>query len=238
MITVILSARTTPRRPRAEAMRHLKSIHGPMVYAAPADAGDMPSAYVQNHVVDDLPLPAALEAWRWDRHLVTEISFTDLTHLTASTTTPYYLTRLKPDEPRFVDQTSVRPTVVTRSLSDDSRGAVWKLFVYLAASDATDGFADAWGAAGDLATPFCVAQSRRSPIAAPTAPSAAFDGVWTLWFDTAGDAREFARNHLEPALKPFADTLDETRCRLVFAEQFDVPRLLAENASSLTGAAS
>lgn len=230
MITLIISARTTPDRARAEAIHHLKTVHGPLVYDAGPDAGAMPSVYVQNHVDDDLPLPAALEPWRWDRHLVTEISFADIGDLKASTTTPYYLDTLKPDEPRFVDQTSVRPLVVQTTLLGHPQGAPWKLFVYLSATGDHQAFGQGWADACALVAPFCMAQALGLPIKAPGAPPPFADGVWSLWFQTADAARAFAVDHLEPTLALFGDRLDQAKGHVVLAQQFDVARLRAENA--------
>ncbi len=229
MITLIISARTTLDRPRAEAIRHLKTVHGPLVYDAPADAGVMPSVYVQNHVEDDLPLPAALEGWRWDRHLVTEISFETIDHLKASTATPYYRARLQPDEPRFVDPASVRPLVIAGPPVVET-DATWKLFVYIGAAGDREDFDAAWVEAREISEPFIAAQTATRVVDAPGAPPAFVDGVWSLWFDTADQARAFAADHLEPALKIFGDHIDGRRGRIVLAEQFTVDRLRAENA--------
>ena len=227
MLTLLISARTTPDRPRAEAIRHLKTVHGPLVYDAPANAGPMPAIYVQNYVVDDLPLPADLESWRWDRHLVTEISFEDIGQLKASTATPYYLEHLRPDEPRFVDQSSVRPLVMTRAYVGEPGRAAWKLFVYMTAAGTE--FRDRWTDAQNKAAPFCVAQAAGLPVGAPGAPPPFADGVWTLWFSTDAEARAFAADQLPKALEAFGAHLDPTQGRIVLAEQFDVSRLRLEN---------
>lgn len=230
MITLIISARTTPDRTRAEAITHLKTVHGPLVYDAGPNAGSMPAVYVQNHVDDELPLPAALENWRWDRHLVTEISFADIGDLKASTATPYYLDNLKPDEPRFVDQSSVRPLVVQTTTLGAPNAAPWKLFVYLAATVDHQAFGQSWADACTLSAPFCVAQARGVAMTPPGAPPPFADGVWSLWFQTATEARAFAAEHLEPALALFGDQLEHIRGYVVLAEQFDVKRLRSENA--------
>lgn len=230
MIKLMLSGRVTPSRPRQEAMSHLKSVHGPLVYDAPASAGAMPALYVQNHVDQGLDLPPSLTAWAWDRDLVTEISFEDLAHLRAATQTPYYLDVLKPDEARFVDHASVRPLVVEEHRQGVVVGdTAWKVFVYLKAAGDRAAFEKGWSRAREAVASRCMAQAANLPRTDPGAPPAFVDGVWSLWFADRDEASAFVNSALPLALESFEDHLRTDAGFVVLAQELPVSRLRREN---------
>ncbi|MEA1673417.1 EthD domain-containing protein [Nitrospirillum sp. BR 11163] len=109
-IKLLIAGRRCLTKSREQALAHLRTVHGPMVFSPPADAGAMPSRYEQNHVFH--PSTESSGSWLADRDFVTEIWFNDFPHLAASISTPYYMTHLRPDEDNFVDQDTVLKSVV------------------------------------------------------------------------------------------------------------------------------
>ena len=108
---------------RKAAHHHLLHVHGPMVVMAPADSGPLPSPYVQNHVRDGMYPPDVLTLPR-EIDLVTEINFQDRAQMQAALASAYYLEKLAPDEPAFVDTCSVvrLPVAETREIDGQAGG--------------------------------------------------------------------------------------------------------------------
>lgn len=231
MIKLVITGRATSERPRADALNHLKSVHGPLVYDAPSDAGAMPCAYVQNHVIADFALPQALEDWRGAGDLVTEVWFEDIGHLRASTGTPYYLANLRPDEGRFVDQSSVRaiPTEEEREGRDAGDTAV-KVFVFLKAPPNHESFETSWAQARSLSRGDCMAQAASRPLKAPNSPPPWISGVWSIWFSSRAAAEAFAANSLPGILAGFGRNVEHDGSFILAADEYPVSRLRRENA--------
>jgi hypothetical protein len=139
-IKLMIVARRAPGMSRSAAHKHLRDTHGPMVVCAPANAGPMPSGYVQNHVFDGA-YPAGEARRMIERDIVTELWFDTIDHMRASVTTPYYLTNLKPDEPCFVDDPTVERLVVDEAIVRDGPRGPDKLFVFASKADRKDAFA-------------------------------------------------------------------------------------------------
>jgi EthD domain len=89
---------------------HILNVHGALVakYIA-ADPAHAPKRYTQNRVLDGTFRKggAAGDPFALNRDFVTEIWFDDPAQALNSVQQPFYLTHLRPDEDRFVDQASV-----------------------------------------------------------------------------------------------------------------------------------
>lgn len=133
MIKLMIIGRRAPGISRSAAHRHLRDVHGQMVVRPPAAAGAMPRDYVQNHVLDGA-YPGGNGQHTTERDLVTELWFDDIGQLRASTSTAYYLENLKPDEPQFVDDSSVEKMVVRPEILLEGGGGRYKLFIVLKAA--------------------------------------------------------------------------------------------------------
>jgi hypothetical protein len=220
MIKLVIVGRFARNKTPEAARLHMRAVHGPMVYAPPPDAGPMPSRYAQNPAFDDdgaLPAP-----WRAQADFVTEVGFDDFPHLGAATSTPYYLNRLRPDEPNFVDPASVR-AVPTRqeSVSGGQGGA--RLFLFLKFRGEAGLLSPALAAlADDVAV-----TGRGSDVAlpAPDGRRAAFDRVERLSFAARDFALDFARRKFEAFAQALAPHLETQDSFAVFADYYSVERL-------------
>ena len=127
----------------AQHHHHILNVHGAMVtrYIA-ADPGQAPQRYAQNRVLDGSfrtggPVgdPFAL-----NRDFVTQIWFDNPAQALNSVQQPFYLTHLRPDEDRFVDQASVVKLAVRERLLSAAADAEanFKLFSFLTRSPTMD----------------------------------------------------------------------------------------------------
>ncbi len=228
MIKLVITGRCAVGKSREAALRHMRAVHGPMVYAPPPDAGAMPSHYAQNPAIDDggvLP-----ESWRSDRNFVTEIGFADVAHLKAATSTPYYLETLRSDESNFVDQTSVGAVLTRPELRSADHGAeAARLFVFLKLRG--DAFASESAAAfNELeADSAVIARARDGALPAPDGRQPAFDLIERLSFATHESAYDFARRRFAALADRLAPWIEPRLSFAVFADPHSVERLKQRN---------
>lgn len=229
MLKLMIIGRRAPGRSRRDAQRHLRAVHGQMVVSPPPDAGPMPADYVQNHVRDGA-YKAAGGPHAVERDLVTELWFDSMAHLRESTQTPYYLTYLRPDEPRFVDDSSVaRLMVTTRSLraGDESVFKVYFLLTRADAPTADAGWENGLNAARArlLAASGLTGASEHAAMPGPDGARAFVDVILEGRF-AALDGASAVLERLDDYLADFADgALDRNRAFGLAAEQFDTARL-------------
>jgi hypothetical protein len=219
----MIAGRRCPGKTREEAQRHLKLVHGPLVYNAPADAGAMPAAYAQNHVIDHPP--EALARGRGDCDLVTEVWFDSVGHLREATSTPYYREVLQPDEANFVDQVSVRAALVREGPRHGTEPpAAVRVFLFLKGQAA--GPLTVEPAMAEAATA-ALAYAIDTPLPPPdgTAPFASV--IVTFSFADHDAARRFCATALPRLMDDLAPALDEPSSFHVLAEHYPVPRLRA-----------
>ena len=230
MIKLIIVGRGAPDKSREAAHRHMREVHGPMVYAPPPDAGAMPCYYAQNPAFDDegvLPAP-----WRGQRDFVTEIGFDDIPHLKAATSTPYYLTQLRPDEPNFVDPPSVSAAPTReerRGGSETSRPA--RLFLFLTSRAGAGDLARACALAlEDLARDAAVAAwASDVALPAPDGRASPFERVERFSFPDRETALDFARRRFTGLAERLAPHVEADNSFAVFADHHSVARLRADN---------
>ena len=228
VIKLVIVGRRAPDKTRQAAHRHMRRVHGPMVYAPPPNAGPMPSYYAQNPAFDDEG--ALPPAWRAERDFVTEVGFDDIAHLRAATSTPYYLDRLRPDEANFVDLPSVR-AVPTRA--ESARGVegpeVVRLFIFLKqrgeAADFVRALDDARDSWTDCAS--VTAQASDVALAAPDGRPAPFDRVERLSFADRATALDFARRRFAAFADRLASHVEPGDSFAVLADHYSVARLRA-----------
>lgn len=211
MLKLIILGRRASGKSRRAAQDHLKMVHGRMVVCPPADAGAMPARYVQNHVIDGI-YPSGSTAHGVERDLVTELWFDDFDHLRGSTSTPYYLDNLKPDEPRFVDDSSVAKMVVRPEVMVEGERGTFKVFLAAgSASDALDQLVtSARGIGGSV---------RNVALPPPDGSAPFVPLIYEAWFEALDDAYAL--------LDSFAVSLpaDAAHSFAVVAEQYDSARL-------------
>lgn len=231
MMKFLFIGRRAAGTTRAAALRHLRDVHGRMVVLPPADAGPMPSDYVQNHVFDGAYPPTG-GAYGIERDLVTLFWFEDLEALRASTTTPYYLANLAPDEPRFVDRDSVaKLRVVPHTRLEPGADCPFKLFLVLSRrSDvATHRWLDGLAALADglrVLRGFAGLVDNAVAAGPPGEPPFA-DNVFEAWFDTRVGAAQ-AADRFDNLLNVLGrDMADPSRCFALAAEEYPTSRLLA-----------
>ena len=225
-IKLVIVGGRAPGKTREEAHRHMRAVHGPMVYAPPPDAGPMPSAYMQNPAFDD---DGALPpAWRGARDFVTEIGFENFAHLAAATSTPYYLERLRPDEPHFVDLPSVRaaPTRAERSTGAQGVEAA-RLFVFLKQTNASETLARALAHAHEAAEGAVNGAQSDVALPGPGGRAPPFDRVERLSFESRAAALAFARARFADFVAPLAPYIDPAQSFAVLAEPWSVARMKA-----------
>ncbi|MDZ5645962.1 EthD domain-containing protein [Nitrospirillum sp. BR 11828] len=228
----MIAGRPCLTKSRDQALTHLRTVHGPMVFAPPADAGAMPSRYEQNHVF----YPQADSSGRWlsDRDFVTEVWFNDFGHLAASVSTPYYLSRLRPDEDNFVDQDTVLKCVVREEGKwGVTKPDAAKLFIFLKRSPSANvaAFEAAWTSAmNDL-------QTRCHPIAGlvnvalpgPGGAEPYADYALEFWFADQASALSAVENPVLPTLERLSPVLDTPRSFFLLADAYPVERLRQAN---------
>ena len=217
MIKLIIIGRRAPGISRSAAHRHLREVHGQMVVRPPADAGAMPKDYVQNHVLDGA-YPGGDGPHAIERDLVTELWFDSIDDLRASTGTPYYLENLKPDEPLFVDDSTVEKLMVQPHLLVE-RG-IGQFKVFWAISGAIDNAVFDQKLVDQNGLECAI---RNDVLPPPSGQPRFVDVIYEAWFSQRSDA--------ETALRGFtnissADGLDRASSFAVIAEQFDTQRLL------------
>ena len=231
MIKLLILGRRRPGMTRAQASRHLRRVHAPMVYDPPADAGAMPSAYVQNHVFDGVHLggaPDALAPYGVDRDLVTEIWFDSVAHMIASTQTPYYLAKLKPDEPRFVDeQTVVRCVVAEEPREGGARGGRFKLFLFLSAQSGQAPDASGWRAVLTDALQTAHAGWVENVVTPRPGETPFAHRIWEAWFHDRDALTTFVDDRLSGLIDALGDTIDRKATLYLLAEAYTVDRLRA-----------
>lgn len=230
MIKLVITGRGAAGKSREAAQRHMRAVHGPMVYAPPPDAGAMPSYYAQNPAIDDGGV--LLEAWRSDRDFVTEIGFADVAHLKAATSTRYYLETLRPDESNFVDQTSVRAALTRPELRSGADGAeAARLFVFLKRGGDHGAFArERAEALSEFAADSAViARACDAALPAPDGREAPFDVVERLSFATRESAFDFARRRFAALVRGLAPWIEPRMSFAVFADPHSVERLKHRN---------
>ena len=213
MVKLIITGRRRAGLTRAGMSRHLRQVHGPMVVSPPPDAGLMPGGYVQNHVQD-----GAYAAGGLDLDFVTELWFDSPDHARASVATPYYETVLRPDEPRFVDQASVRRCfAMEQHVRSGPPAGHHKAFLFWAGAD---GFAPAWEAARSAVAPGAARWVANNTRAMPGAPLP-YDGIDEIWLAADADAQPL----FDAMLHRLAGHVDAAGSFFVVAEEFTTERL-------------
>lgn len=202
-IKVMMIGRRRTGQTLSEHRTHMKDVHGKLVvdYIG-ADPVHAPRRYVQNHIFDGIypggdGLP---HSFKFGLDFVTELTFPDLKSLKISRETPFYLTHLKPDEPRMADTDNVLAVPATEETfkvrSETSTHSV-KVFVFW--HDEAPAIADLASALGG--TWETVAGCSRSTPVTP-APATAIDSFW-LDDDTAATAFAIAcREQIQQQLAP------------------------------------
>ncbi len=127
----------------AQHHHHILNVHGAMVakYIA-ADPRHAPKRYAQNRVVDGSFRKGgpANDPFALNRDFVTQIWFDDPAQAMNSVQQPFYLTQLRPDEDRFVDQASVVKLAVREqqvSVPTNGGGSI-KLFSFFSKVESMD----------------------------------------------------------------------------------------------------
>jgi hypothetical protein len=195
-VKLLICGRRRPGQSLSTHRHHMKNVHGVMVldYIA-ADPDHAPRTYVQNHAFDGWfaagdpsQNPLALA-----RDFITEIGFPDMPSVKASRETEFYLTHLKPDEPRMVDDATVfgmpvRETVVA---GDEVAGGPIKIFVMMPKAEDRDAFNAEWARRVANAP---VARNFRHSHCTPLVP-APVAGVDIFWLGDADVAAAFAEDY-------------------------------------------
>ncbi len=208
MLKLMIIGRRAAGITRRAAQNHLLMVHGRMVVCPPDDAGAMPSRYVQNHIIDAV-YPSGAGVHGIERDLVTELWFDDIKHLRGSTSTAYYLDNLKPDEPRFVDDSSAEKMVVRPEVIMDGEQGIYKAFIAVTSlADELDGMMMAAQGIGGALRNVAMPPPDGSPPFVPV--------IYEAWFENLDDT--FA------LVDGFANS--PTIFALV-AEQYDAARLKA-----------
>ena len=217
MVKIIIAGRRRAGLTRAGLSRHLQEVHGPMVVTPPADAGPMPSGYVQNHVRDGVRPADGPEL-----DFVTEVWFPSPEMARASVSTPYYETTLRPDEPRFVDVDSVRRCVaIEQEVKAGQPAGSQKGFMFWAAAD---GFDSAWPAAQAAQAAECnhavrwVANQTR-PMPGP--PALPYAGIDEIWLEPGADMQPL----FDAMLARLGHHVDTAGSCFVVVEEFTTARL-------------
>ncbi|WP_137155566.1 EthD domain-containing protein [Rhizobium sp. FKL33] len=212
-IKLMMFGRRSPGQTLVEHRRHMKDVHGRIVldYIA-ADPQNAPRKYVQNHGLDavfagDDAAPAAL---RLGLDFVTQIWFEDLGSLKASRETAFYNERLRPDEPRFVDNANVigQPFSEERVREPASASTDVKVFVVRPAGQPAVDVAERLAASDVAYSGHC-----RNTAVTP-GPIAAVDEFWT---DGEDEARRLL-DHCRAALNAHATEAERSAAFLIARE--------------------
>jgi len=177
-IKLMMFGRRSPGQTLAEHRHHMKDVHGRIVLDYIADdPRNAPRKYAQNHGLDgvfaaDDAAPAAL---RLGLDFVTQLWFDDLGSVKASRETPFYQERLRPDEPRFVDNANVvgQPFSEECMLEPASSSIDVKLFVVRPAGAMAFDLDDRIASSGVAYSGYC----RNTPLV--PGPIAFVDEFWT-----------------------------------------------------------
>ena len=225
MLKLIIVGQRAQGLMRSAAQRHLREVHGPMVINPPAGAGEMPSGYVQNHVMSGA-YPVGEGAHSIERDLVTELWFEDFAHLKASTSTPYYKNYLQPDEPNFVDQATVERLLCDVSQVDNPPAAAFKAFLFLSVNDRAQldmvsESALAWMAVASGCVHAICNVPRRSADGMPPFADLIVEG----WFAAAADAIETVGKFDNSICALAAHGIALPRCLAMSAEEYSAARL-------------
>lgn len=227
MIKLLIFGRCAADKTRAAALSHMRAVHGPMVYDPPADAGAMPTTYGQNHALEDGDaLPAR---WRGDCDFVTEIGFDKIADLKAATSTPYFLTQLRPDESNFVNQATVR-AIPTRleGISGTEGFEPVRLFLFLKLK------APYIAQALDEQASAAAVTARASHVALPSPDGrpAPFDRVERLSFASRAAAVDFVQSRFAALAEMLAPLVETPGSFALLADHYSVARLRAVNAQA------
>jgi mannose-6-phosphate isomerase-like protein (cupin superfamily) len=223
VIKLIIVGRCARDKTREAAHRHMRFVHGPMVYAPPPDAGPMPRYYAQNPAFDD---DGALPpAWRAGRDFVTEVGFDDFAHLRAATSTPYYLDRLRPDESNFVDPSSVCAVATRQAHASGAEGAT-RLFVFLKRRCETADLEPALAALADDAA--VTGRAGDVALPAPDGRPSPFDSVERFSFADRAAALDFTRRKFASFAEALAPHLEAQESFAILADHHSVERLKSD----------
>lgn len=140
----------------AEHHHHILNVHGAKVVQFIAqDPANAPKRYVQNRVLDGSFRQggAVGDPFALNRDFVTALWFNDPADAMNAVQQPFYLEHLRPDEDRFVDQTSVAKLAVKeRAVNAPAKqtGSI-KLFSFFTKPPSADasGFMQAWRDCGE-----------------------------------------------------------------------------------------
>lgn len=118
-IKTMIFGRRRPGLTLAEHRSHMKDIHGGLVLDyIRLHPDEAPRRYVQNHAFDGIysASDTRVGVFTLGLDFVTEVWFPDLATAKASRETPYYIERLRPDEPQMVDDSTVFALPVTEDV--------------------------------------------------------------------------------------------------------------------------
>ncbi len=222
MIKLVIVGRCARDKTREAAHRHMRDVHGPMVYAPPPDAGPTPNPAFD----DDGALPPS---WRANGDFVTEVGFDDFPHLSAATSTPYYLNKLRPNETNFVDPSSVR-AVPTREDYPNGAGGAARLFLFVKRRGETAAFERARRVALEALAGDAAVTGRASDVALPASEGrqAPFDRVERLSFADRAAALDFAPRRFPAFAESLAPHLEAQESFAVFADHHPFERFTAD----------
>ena len=210
MLKLIIVGRRRGGMTVAQLHRYMTDVHGAAVVSFIATHPHLtPQRYVQNHVFDgSFRVPgASADPLALGRDFVTQVWFDNPAQAQAALQAPFYLQQLRPDEDRFVDQTSfVKMPVRVRDVlgADKPQGKV-KVFVFhrLAAGMLLDNLAQASAA---LWQPLCtgpapaVQRLERNQVLAAPGESCPVDLIDEAWVADEDAAHGLAAHWLDGAL--------------------------------------
>ena len=210
MLKFIIAGRRRGGMTVAQLHRYMTDVHGAAVVGFIASHPYLtPQRYVQNHVFDgSFRVPgASADPLSLGRDFVTQVWFDSPAQAQASLQAPFRLEQLRPDEDRFVDQTSVvkMPVRVRDVMGADKPASKIKVFVFhrLAAGMAPDELANAsaqlWQAWCTGSTPTVQRLERNQVLAAP-GESCPVDLIDEAWVADEDAAHRVAAHWLEGAL--------------------------------------
>ena len=216
----------------AQHHHHILNVHGALVakYIA-ADPVHAPKRYAQNRVLDGSFRKggAAGDPFALNRDFVTQIWFDDPTQAMKSVQQPFYLTHLRPDEDRFVDQASVVKLAVREqqvSAPLDGGGTI-KLFSFFSKAAAVDSaqFLKTWRECSDALADSVDGGLRYGHVQnevlnrpGEAAPVNALDEFWVADLDTAAALAASIQSTMVAPLRDAKAIADETHFILMAEE--------------------
>ena len=224
MIKLVIVGGCAADKTRDAAHRHMRTVHGPMVYDPPPDAGPMPSYYAQNPAFDDAGALPAL--WRGDRDFVTEVGFGDIGDLKAATSTPYSLDRLRPDEGNFVNQATVQAVATreeTRSGSESPEAV--RLFLFLKRRGSQDEFGRRCALVERMVDGAVTARASDVALPVPDGREASFDRIERLSFADRAAALAFVQRSFAALVEPLAPCVETPGSFALLVDHYSVARL-------------